>query len=95
MVGKRERNNIMSDELTKKQKEELQRLTDELMNLSTEVVEDYELNPSETSGSVIEINENSPFLDGEFKGDGWKKIIRGSVEEAISMIKNKDKNDTE
>ena len=33
----------MSDELTKKQKEELQKLTEELMNLSTEVVEDYEL----------------------------------------------------
>ena len=93
-MGKREGNNIMSDELTKKQKEELQRLTDELMNLSTEVVEDYELNPSETSGSVIEINENSPFLDEEFRGDGWKKVIRGSVEEAISMIKNKDKNDS-
>ena len=65
------------------------------MSLSTEVVEDYELNPSEISGSVVEINENSPFLDEEFKGDGWKKVIRGSVEDAISMIKNKDKNDTE
>ena len=82
------------DKLTKKQKEELQRLADEIMNLSTEVVEDYELNPSEISGSVIEINENSPFLDEEFRGDGWKKVIRGSVEEAISMIKNKDKNDS-
>ena len=84
----------MSNKLTKKQKEELQKLTEELMNLSTEVVEDYELNPSEISGSVVEINENSPFLDEEFKGDGWKKVIRGSVEEAISMIKKKDKNDT-
>ena len=82
------------DKLTKKQKEELQRLADEIMNLSTEVVEDYKLNPSEISGSVIEINENSPFLDGEFKGSGWKKVIRGSVEEAISMIKNKDKDDS-
>ena len=84
----------MSNKLTKKQKEELQKLTEELMNLSTEVVEDYELNPSEISGSVVEINENSPFLDEEFKGDGWKKVIRGSVKDAISMIKNKDKNDT-
>ena len=84
----------MSNKLTKKQKEELQKLTNELMNLSTEVVEDYELNPSEISGSVVEINENSPFLDEEFKGDGWKKVIRGSVKDAISMIKNKDKNDT-
>ena len=85
----------MSNKLTKKQREELQKLTEELMSLSTEVVEDYELNPSEISGSVVEINENSPFLDEEFKGDGWKKVIRGSVEEAVAMIKNKDKNDTE
>ena len=85
----------MSNKLTKKQKEELQKLTEELMNLSTEVVEDYELNPSEISGSVIEINQNSPFLDKEFEGNKWKKVIRDSVKEAISMIKNKDKNDTE
>ena len=85
----------MSDKLTKKQKEELQKLADEIMNLSTEVVEDYELNPSQISGSTVQINENSPFLDKEFKGEGWKKVIRGSVEEAISMIKNKDKNASE
>ena len=85
---------MSNSKLTKKQKEELQRLADEIMNLSTEVVNDYELTPSEISGSTIQINENSPFLDGEFKGDGWKKVIRGSVEEAITMIKNKNKNDS-
>ena len=86
---------MSSPKLTKKQKEELQRLADEIMNLSTEVVKDYELTPSEISGSTVQINENSPFLDEEFKGGGWKKVIRGSVEEAISMIKNKDKDATE
>ena len=80
----------MSNKLTKKQKEELQKLADEIMNLSSEVIKDYELTPSEISGSTIQINENSPFLDEEFKGEGWKRVIRGSVEEAISMIKNKD-----
>ena len=85
----------MSNKLNKKQKEELQKIADEIMNLSAEVVEDYKLTPSEISGSVVEINENSPFLDKEFKGEGWKKVIRGSVEEAISMIKNKDKNASE
>ena len=84
----------MSNKLTKKQKEELQKLADEIMNLSAEVVEDYKLTPSEMSGSTVQINENSPFLDKEFKGEGWKKVTRGSVEEAISMIKNKDKNDS-
>ena len=86
---------MSNPKLTKKQKEELQRLADEIMNLSTEVVKDYELTPSEISGSTVQINENSPFLDGEFKGGGWKKVIRGSVEEAISMIKNKDKDAAE
>ncbi len=62
--------------VTKKQKEELQKLTDELMNLSTEVVEDYEEIPSELSGSVVQINENSPFLDIVFDGNKWKKVIK-------------------
>ena len=85
----------MSNKLTKKQKEELQKLADEIMNLSTEVIKDYELTPSEISGSTVQINENSPFLDEEFEGEGWKRVIRGSVEEAISMIKNKDKDASE
>ena len=66
----------MSDELTKKQKEELQRLVDEIMNLSTKVVEDYEEMPTELSGSITQINENSPFLDGIFKDESWKKVIK-------------------
>ena len=82
------------DKLTKKQKEELQKLTNELMELSTEVVEDYQLNPTEISGSVIYVNEDSPFLDEKIKDSGWKRIIRGSVDEAVAMIKNKDKDDS-
>ena len=54
------------NELTKKQKRELQKLTNELMGLSVEVVEDYKLNPSQISGSVvIEVHENSPLLTKE------------------------------
>ena len=86
---------MSNSKLTKKQKEELQRLANEIMNLSAEVVEDYKLTPSEISGSTVQVNENSPFLDEEFKGEGWKKVIRGSVEEAISMIKSKDKDASE
>lgn len=71
----------MSDELTKKQKEELQKLTDELMNLSTEVVEDYTVSPSEISGSVIEVHEDSPFLDEWLEGNKWKKVIKPNVKD--------------
>ena len=80
----------MSDELTKKQKEELQRLTDEIMNLSTEVVEDYEEMPSELSGSVVQINENSPFLDTVFDGNKWKKVIKNIPEVLENIEEDKD-----
>jgi len=50
-------------ELTKEQKEELKRLADEIMNLATSVVDDYEMNPSEMSGSVTQIHIDSPILD--------------------------------
>ena len=46
----------------KEQQELLQRLADEIMNLATEVVQDYELNPSEMSGSVTEVHIDSPLL---------------------------------
>ena len=80
----------MSDELTKKQKEELQRLTDEIMNLSTEVVEDYEEMPSELSGSVVQINENSPFLDIVFDGNKWKKVVKNVPEVPENIEEDKD-----
>ena len=50
-------------ELTKEQKEELKRLADEIMNLATEVVDDYETNPSEMSGSTTQVHIDSPILD--------------------------------
>ena len=48
--------------LTDKQKEELKKLADEVLKEAELVIKDYESNPSELSGSVIEIHEDSPFL---------------------------------
>ena len=56
-------------ELTKEQKEELKRLADEIMNLATEVVDDYEKNPSEMSGSVTEVHMDSPILEDQATKD--------------------------
>ena len=78
----------MSDDLTKKQKEKLQKLTDEMMDSATVVFEDYQSNPSEMSGSTIQIHETSPFLRGWLKGDKWKKVL------SYIPFKSK-KNDTE
>jgi len=69
--------------LTKKQEKKLQELTNELLNIASNVVEEYQsLDLSELSelsqslGNITQINEHSPFLDEVFKGDAWKKVIK-------------------
>ena len=53
---------MAKDKLTKKQQEELQKLTDELIRDAKKVRLDYKENPSEMSGSITQVHENSPFL---------------------------------
>ena len=48
--------------LTDKQKEELQKLADEVLKESELVVKDYEDNPSEMSGSITHVHIDSPIL---------------------------------
>ena len=62
-------------DLTEKEKGELQELVNELSDFASDVVEDFKKNPSEISGSVIEINENSPYLYDWLKGDKWKRVL--------------------
>ena len=72
----------MSDDLTKKQKEELEKLQKEIIDEAKKVVENYVDNPTDISGSVVSIHQNSPFLeeddDGEpqFIGSRWKHVIK-------------------
>ena len=68
--------------LTDKQKEELQKLADEVLKEAKLVKEDYENNPTNTSGSVVNIHEKSPFLDADdndnptFSGSRWTKVLK-------------------
>ena len=68
--------------LTDKQKEELQKLADEVLKEAKLVKEDYEDNPSDISGSMVNIHENSPFLDADdnaepvFSGSRWTRVIK-------------------
>ena len=72
----------MSDDLTKEQKEELEKLQKEIIDEAKKVVEDYVDNPSDISGSVINIHQNSPFLDSDddvepkHSGSRWTKVIK-------------------
>jgi len=72
----------MSDDLTKEQKKELEKLQKEILDEAKKVVDDYVDNPSDISGSTINIHQNSPFLDTDennepmFSGSRWKHIIK-------------------
>ena len=72
----------MSDDLTKEQKEELEKLQKEIIDEAKKVVEDYVDNPSEISGSTVNIHQNSPYLDSDennepmYSGSRWKHIIK-------------------
>ena len=70
------------DDLTKEQREELEKLKKEIIDEAKKVVDNYVDNPSDISGSVVNIHQNSPFLDTDennepqFSGSRWKHIIK-------------------
>ena len=66
--------------LTKEQQKELDKLTEDMVQEAKKVRLDYEENPSEMSGSVHFVHENSPFLKEKHerlvKIDGKKLKIK-------------------
>ena len=77
------------EELKKKQQEELEKMMRDILSDVKDMKKDYEKNPSEISGSVVRVHEDSPFMDETFEGEKWKKVIKGGVGDAIDMISNK------
>ena len=63
-------------------KKELERLKKEILDEAKKVVDNYVDNPSDISGSVVNIHENSPFLDEDENGEPrhsgsrWVKVIK-------------------
>ena len=66
--------------LTKTQQKKLDRMVKDMLEIASNVVEEYDdldfSELSDLSGSITQINENSPFLDEIFEGDAWKKVIK-------------------
>ena len=64
------------------EEKELERLKKEIIEEAKKVVNNYVDNPSEISGSLVNIHQNSPFLDEneegepEFSGSRWKHVIK-------------------
>tara|TARA_B100000424_G_scaffold234809_1_gene198813 strand:- start:45 stop:293 length:249 start_codon:yes stop_codon:yes gene_type:complete len=63
-------------------RKELERLKKEILDEAKKVVNDYVDNPSDISGSVVNIHQNSPFLDTDendepaFSGSRWRHVIK-------------------
>ena len=61
---------------------ELEKLKKEILDEAKRVVENYVENPSDISGSVVNIHQNSPFLDSDndveprHSGSRWTRIIK-------------------
>ena len=66
--------------LTKDQEKELQNMINGMLEIAADVVKEYDdLDLDDLkmlSGSVTQINENSPFLNEIFEGDSWKRVIK-------------------
>ena len=63
-------------------KKQLEQLKKEILDEAKKVVDNYVDNPSDISGSVVNIHENSPFLDANeddepiHSGSRWTKLIK-------------------
>ena len=79
--------------LSKEQEEKLQNMVNNMLNAAADVVKDYKnVDTSELeaiSGSITQIHEDSPFLDGIFKGKSWKRVIKNIPKEP-KQPKDKD-----
>ena len=79
--------------LSKEQEKKLQDMVNDMLNIAADVVEDYnDLDLSELqslSGSLTQIHEDSPFLDGIFKGNAWKRVIK-NIPKVPKNPKDKD-----
>ena len=67
------------------QQKELEKLKKEILDEAKKVVDNYVENPSDISGSTVNIHQNSPFLDSDkdgeplFSGSRWTKVIRSKT----------------
>ena len=69
--------NVLNAGLSKKQMNELQSLTEEMVTAAKDTVDDYKDNPSQLSGSYHHVHQNSPALSHEDLKEriGYKKWI--------------------
>jgi F0F1-type ATP synthase delta subunit len=62
MKNKKDKKVSYYDEISKEDIKQLEELLEEITSEAKKVVNDYAENPSDMSGSVIQVHQNSPFL---------------------------------
>ena len=83
-------------ELTSEELQELESILKEITNEAKKVVEDYTKNPSEISGSTIEIHEDSPYMmesiPDEYVAEGkWKKVMKAPLDKVMEQMTEHNK----
>ena len=81
------------DELTPEQKKELTKIAAEIEAEAIQMKIDYDKNPSEESGSVVYVNEQSTLLEDEDERLGDKALVSSSQILAKELKKQKKKGD--
>ena len=78
----------MKNNLTEEQQKELEILSAELEAEAIQMKLDYEKNPTEESGSVVVIHQNSPFLDKKYTSiEEWSKLRRKDLKTKYKKLK--------
>ena len=60
----------------KEAKKELDQIMSEMTELAESVAKDFKENPTDISGSTIQIHEDSPFVDEKYPDKGWNRVIK-------------------
>ena len=63
------------NEEQEKIKKELSFIVEELSDLAKLVKKDYEDNPTDISGSVVQIHEDSPYMNENLPDKGWHRVL--------------------
>jgi uncharacterized phage infection (PIP) family protein YhgE len=72
-------------EAFEKTKDDLQKLSDDMIKSALEVKADFDNEKDEavlnnlSSSIATVIHENSPYLDEMFEGDSWKKVLKAGL----------------
>jgi len=78
-------------ELMGKAKVELASIVDEMTELAKKVKKEFKDNPTEDSGSIIQVHEESPYLDENLPDKGWNRVLKPGIPLAPTVKQTENK----